>query len=106
MAKIEAFRALRPRADVAAEVASPPYDVLNSAEARLMAEGNPISFLHVNKPEIDLPHDTDPYDPSVYAKGAENLQGLINQGALIREERPALYCMKYFILGNKKYSTI
>ena len=52
MAKIEAFRALRPRVDVAVEVASPPYDVLNSAEARAMAEGNPISFLHVNKPEI------------------------------------------------------
>ncbi len=99
MAKIEAFRALRPRADVAAKVASPPYDVLNSAEARLMAEGNSISFLHVNKPEIDLPENIDPYDPAVYAKGAENLKGLIDQGALIREERPALYLYRQ-IMGD------
>jgi len=99
MAKIEAFRALRPRAEVAAEVASPPYDVLNSAEAREMAEGNPISFLHVNKPEIDLPEDIDPYDMAVYAKGAENLQGLIDQGALIREEHPALYLYRQ-IMGE------
>ena len=91
MAKVEAFRALRPRVDVAAEVASPPYDVLNSAEARTMAEGNPISFLHVNKPEIDLPEDIDPYDPAVYAKGAENLKRLIDDGVLIREGRSALY---------------
>lgn len=99
MAKIEAFRALRPRVDVAAEVASPPYDVLNSAEARAMAEGNPISFLHVNKPEIDLPEGIDPYDPAVYAKGAENLQRLVDDGFLIREEQPALYLYRQ-IMGE------
>lgn len=101
MAKIEAFRALRPRVDVAVEVASPPYDVLNSAEARVMAEGNPISFLHVNKPEIDLPEDTDPYDASVYAKGAENLKRLVDDGALIRENRPALYLYRQ-IMGQHR----
>jgi len=99
MAKIEAFRALRPRTDVAARVASPPYDVLNTAEARAMAEGNPISFLHVNKPEIDLPEGTDPYDPAVYAKGAENLKALVDDGFLIREERPALYLYRQ-IMGD------
>ncbi|MEN8164060.1 MAG: DUF1015 family protein [Acidobacteriota bacterium] len=99
MAKIEAFRALRPRVDVAAEVASPPYDVMNSAEARVMAEGNPISFLHVNKPEIDLPEDIDPYDAAVYAKGAENLKRLVDDGVLIREGRPALYLYRQ-IMGE------
>ncbi len=99
MAKIEAFRALRPREDVAAEVASPPYDVLNSAEARTMAKGNPISFLHVNKPEIDLPQDIDPYDPAVYAKGAENLKRFVDDGVLIREGQPALYLYRQ-IMGK------
>jgi uncharacterized protein (DUF1015 family) len=99
MARIEAFRALRPRPDVAAQVASPPYDVLSSAEARAMAAGNPISFLHVNKPEIDLPEDTDPYDDAVYAKGAENLQRMVTDGVLLREEKPALYLYRQ-IMGD------
>jgi uncharacterized protein (DUF1015 family) len=91
MARIEAFRALRPRPELAPRVASPPYDVLSSEEAREMASGNPISFLHVNKPEIDLPPDTNPYDPRVYAKGAENLQRLITDGVFLRDQSPALY---------------
>ncbi|MCD4750259.1 MAG: DUF1015 family protein [Thermoanaerobaculales bacterium] len=91
MARIEAFRAWRPRPDIASEVASPPYDVLNSAEAREMAAENPNSFLHVNKPEIDLPEGTDPYDGAVYAKGAENLRRMVDERILIREHRPALY---------------
>lgn len=99
MARIEAFRALRPRPDVAAQVASPPYDVLNSAEAREMARGNPISFLHVNKPEIDLPEDIDPYDDAVYAKGAENLARLVDDGVLLREARPALYLYRQ-VMGD------
>lgn len=99
MAKIEAFRALRPRVDVAVQVASPPYDVLNSAEAKAMAEGNPNSFLHVNKPEIDCPEDIDPYDPAVYAKGAENLKRLVDDGVLIRESRPALYLYRQ-VMGD------
>ncbi len=99
MARIEAFRAYRPRPDVAAQVASPPYDVLNSAEAREMAAGNPLSFLHVNKPEIDLPEGTDPYDDAVYAQGATNLQKLVDDGALIREARPAYYLYRQ-IMGD------
>jgi len=99
MARIKAFRALRPRPDVAAEVASPPYDVLNTAEAREMAASNPISFLHVNKPEIDLDENIDPYDPAVYAKGAENLRKLIEDGVLFREARPALYLYRQ-IMGE------
>ena len=69
MSIVKPFKALRPVKDKAAQVASPPYDVLNSDEARKMAEGNPISFLHINKPEIDLPVGTDVYSGQVYEKG-------------------------------------
>ncbi|MEZ4650854.1 MAG: DUF1015 family protein [Candidatus Eisenbacteria bacterium] len=99
MARIRPFRALRPYPELAAKVASPPYDVLSSEEARVMADGNPVSFLHVNKPEIDLPRDTDPYAPEVYAKGAENLQRLIDDGVYLREEKPALYLYRQ-VMGD------
>jgi uncharacterized protein (DUF1015 family) len=91
MARIEPFRAWRPQPELAERVASPPYDVLSSDEAREMARGNPDSFLHVNKPEIDLPPDTDPYAPEVYRQGAKNLHRLIEAGVLVRESVPALY---------------
>jgi len=91
MAKLQPFRAWRPRPEVCAQVASPPYDVLSSAEAREMAGGNSLSFLHVVKPEIDLEPTTDLYAPEVYATGAANLRRLIDDGVLIREEEPALY---------------
>jgi len=91
MARVEPFRAWRPRPDLCADVASPPYDVLSSAEAREMAAGRPLSFLHVVKPEIDLEPGVDLYSDEVYAKGAENLRRLIDDGVLIREEVPALY---------------
>ena len=91
MARIEPFRAWRPDPRYAEKVASPPYDVLSSDEARRMAADNPLSFLHVVKPEIDLPEGTDLYAPEVYATGAENLRRLIRDGILLREERPAYY---------------
>ena len=76
MAKIKPFAALRPKPELAAQICELPYDVMSSAEARAMAAGNPLSFLHVSKPEIDLPPDTDIYAPQVYAKGAENFTKL------------------------------
>ena len=85
------IRGLRPTPERAEEVVAPPYDVLNTAEARVRAEGRPNSFLHISKPEIDLPEGTDPYDASVYSKGAENLQRLIDDGVLMREEKPCYY---------------
>jgi uncharacterized protein (DUF1015 family) len=91
VARIEPFRAWRPQIKLSAQVASPPYDVLSSAEAREMAADNPLSFLHVVKPEIDLEPDTDIYSDAVYARGSENLRRLIDQGILLREEGPALY---------------
>jgi len=91
MARIEPFRAWRPVPEKAELVASPPYDVLNSDEAREMAAENPLSFLHVVKPEIDLEPGVDLYSDQVYAKGAENLSWLKDEGILVREDRPALY---------------
>ena len=91
MSLIKAFRGLRPVPEHAADVAAPPYDVLNTAEARVRAAGKPWSFLHISKPEIDLPEDTDPYAPEVYAKGAENLQREIEAGILMRDEQPRYY---------------
>ncbi len=91
MARVEPFRAWRPKPELAEKVASPPYDVLNSEEAREMAAGNPLSFLHVNKPEIDLPEGTDPYDDAVYETGGANLRKLIDDGVLSRDPRECYY---------------
>jgi uncharacterized protein (DUF1015 family) len=91
MSVIKPFRAYRPRPEQAREVASFPYDVLSSAEARELARGNPVSFLHVCKPEIDLDPAIDVHDDRVYARGRENLRRLIADGVLVREASPALY---------------
>lgn len=91
MPLIRPFAGLRPIPERVEDVVAPPYDVLNSAEARERVAGKPMSFLHISKAEIDLPEDTDPYDPSVYAKAAENLQKLVNEGILIREKEPKYY---------------
>jgi len=88
---IRPFRALRPVPAQAAAVAAPPYDVLDSGEARARAAGRPFSFLHISKPEIDLPEGTDPYAPEVYAKGTGNLHRLIEAGVLIRDLKPCYY---------------
>ena len=87
---IKPFRGLRPAPGRAADVIAPPYDVLNSAEARERARGRPLSFLHISKPEIDLPETIDVHDPRVYAKGAENFRRMIEAGVLIRDRGAAL----------------
>jgi uncharacterized protein (DUF1015 family) len=91
MPLIKAFAGLRPQPGYAAQVAAPPYDVLNAEEARQRASGKPWSFLHISRPEIDLPADTDPYAPQVYAKGAENLQRMLAEGILGQDARPVYY---------------
>ncbi len=91
MSAIKPFRAYRPRPDRAAAVASYPYDVISSEEARQLAAGNPVSFLHVCKPEIDLDPTIDVHDDRVYAKGRENLRRLIAEGVLVRDAQPCLY---------------
>ena len=91
MASIKPFAALRPRPDLASRICELPYDVMSSDEARQIAAGNPLSFLHVSKPEIDLPPETSFYDPAVYAKGRENFKRLIADGALRQDPKPSFY---------------
>jgi len=99
---IRPFAALRPAPERAAEVAAPPYDVLNTEEARSMAGGKPLSFLHVSKPEIDLPEGTDPYSDAVYARGAENLQQMITDGVLVRDPAPCYYVYRLDMDGHRQ----
>ncbi len=94
MAIIKAFKGFRPPQTIVAQVAAPPYDVLNSAEARVMAEGNPNSFLHVNKPEIDLDPSVNLYADEVYAKAAENLKDFIARGVLVEDKADCLYAYR------------
>jgi len=91
VAIVEPFLAFRPPQADAPGVASPPYDVINTAEARALAAGNPGSFLHVSRPEIDLPEGIDEHDDAVYAEGARNLTALIAGGALLQDAEPHLY---------------
>ena len=91
MAVIKAFRGVRPVRHLVEQVASPQYDVLSSKEALAMAGGNPYSFLHVGKPEIDLPPGIDLYDDRVYHKGQENFQRLIADGVLFRDAADSFY---------------
>lgn len=89
--RIKAFQACRPPADRAARVASPPYDVVDTAEARRQAEGNPDSFFHVSRAEIDLPDGTDLYDELVYRTAAANYAAFRNRGTLMNDVTPGLY---------------
>ncbi|MGH9765301.1 MAG: DUF1015 family protein, partial [Blastocatellia bacterium] len=91
MSDLRAFRAVRPPAERAALTSAVPYDVVNTAEARELAAGNPLSFLHVSRPEIDLPDGTDPYSAAVYAKASENYERLKIECPLVVEETPSLY---------------
>ncbi|MCF8150884.1 MAG: DUF1015 family protein [Burkholderiaceae bacterium] len=100
MSLIRAFRGLRPAKGQAGAVAAPPYDVLSSVEARASANGKPWSFLHISKPEIDLPPDTNPYAPEVYAKAAENLKKMIAAGVLIRDDTPCYYAYRLTMPGT------
>src|SRR6266513_2987525 len=91
MATLKPFAALRPRPDLAEKICELPYDVMSSEEAREIAAGNPLSFLCVSKPEIDMPPGTDLCAPEVYAKGKENFQRLIADGSLRQDEKPSFY---------------
>lgn len=99
MATLKPFRALRPHPDEAQRICCLPYDVMNTEEARRMAEGNPISFLRVTRPELELEDDADPYAPSVYERGAANLRKLVEQGHLLREEKPC-YMLYRLTMGR------
>ena len=97
---IRPFAALRPTLQYAGEVAAPPYDVLSTEEARIAAQGKPWSFLHISKPEIDLPEGTDPYSPPVYARAAENLRRMLERGVLKRDAEPCYYVYRMVMNGH------
>src|SRR5215213_3366126 len=98
--RLHPFRAVRPAPELAERVASVPYDVVNRAEAAALAEGNPHSFLHIGRSDIDLPADVDPYDPRIYARAKEALDRFQAEGTLIREATPSLYLYRQIMDGR------
>ena len=102
MAVFHPFKAIRPIPERAADVAALPYDVMNSAEAREMVQGNPYSFLHVDKAEIDLPEDTYLYSDEVYAKAKENLQKMEDDGIYAQDAQPCFYIYRQTMNGRSQ----
>ena len=99
-AVLRAFKAIRPTKDKAAAVAALPYDVLSTKEAREIVKQNPISFLRIDKAEVDLPEGTDLYADEVYLKAKENLESYINDGIFIQDEKPCLYIYRQIMDGR------
>ena len=106
MIKIYPFQAILPKADQAGQIASEPYDVINAEEARQRAAGNEISFLHVVRPEIDFPENTDPYSAQIYEKAAANLQTLIDNGHLHQEDSASLFLYRQIFQGRQQYGIV
>lgn len=106
MAQIKAFRAVRPAPELAEKVAALPYDVMSSEEARQMVAGNPYSFLHVDKAEIDLDPSIDLYDTRVYEKARDNLQKMITDGVFVQDAAPCLYIYKQVMNGRAQIGLV
>lgn len=102
MAIIKPFKALRPQAQLAKQVASRPYDVLSSAEAKVEVQGNPYSFLHITKSEIDLPESVDSYSQQVYEKAKENLAAFMKRDVLFCESKACYYLYKLTMNGRSQ----
>lgn len=102
MAVVRPFEAIRPRPNMAEKVAALPYDVMSSDEAREMVKGNPYSFLHVDKAEVDLDKSVNPYDKKVYEKARENLNNMLKEGVLIKEKKPCLYVYRLVMNGRSQ----
>ncbi|SDD13475.1 DUF1015 domain-containing protein [Niabella drilacis] len=102
MSIIKPFPALRPQKAIASRVASRPYDVLNSSEAREAVKNNPCSFLHITKAEVDLPPGTDTHSPAVYKKASENLQAFRQKELLFQEARPCYYIYRLIMNGRSQ----
>lgn len=102
MAAIKPFKALRPQAQFAKQIASKPYDVLNSAEAKVETQGNPHSFLHITKSEIDLPDTVDSHDQQVYDRAKQNLDAFIKRDLLFREEKDCYYIYQLIMNGRSQ----
>jgi uncharacterized protein (DUF1015 family) len=106
MAVLRKFKAWRPRPGLEKQVASYPYDVINSSEARDLVKGNPHSFLHVVKPEVDLPEGTDLYSQPVYDKARENMRKFMDTGILFQEDSPRLYIYRQTMEGREQYGVV
>ncbi len=106
MAILRPFKAVRPAAALACQVAALPYDVMNSDEARQMVKGNPYSFLHVDKAEIDLDPSVDLYDTRVYEKARDNLCNMIADGVFVQDEKPCLYIYKQVMNGRAQVGIV
>ncbi|MBL7903960.1 MAG: DUF1015 domain-containing protein [Bacteroidales bacterium] len=106
MAILKPFKGLRPPKEIARQLASRPYDVLNSREARTEAEGNPYSLLHIIKPEIDLPESIDEHAEEVYSKASENLAMFRNNGWLVQDEKDCLYIYAQTMNGKTQYGLV
>jgi len=104
--RLHPFRALRPRPELADQVAAVPYDVVNRSEAAQQARGNPRSFLHVGRSEIDLPPDVDPYDSRVYLRAREALDEFLRHGTLVRDGEPALYLYRQTMEGRDQVGVV
>jgi uncharacterized protein (DUF1015 family) len=102
MATVRLFRALRPSSERAAAVSAVPYDVVSTEEARSLARGNPLSFLHVSRAEIDLPDGTDPYSDAVYDRAVANFQTLRREAPLTSESEPSLYVYRLIREGREQ----
>ncbi len=106
MAKVKPFRGVRPPKEMVTEVASRPYDVLNSEEARSEAQGNPKSLYHIIKPEIDFEPGTDEHDPKVYTKAADNFKAFQQQGWLVQDEKEHYYVYAQTMDGRTQYGIV
>ncbi len=106
MAVFKPFRALRPIPERAADIASMPYDVMDSDEARKEVAKHPLSYIHVEKPEVDLPLGTDLYDPSVYAKARENLDNYVKQGLMKQDAQPMFYIYRQTMDGRAQHGLV
>jgi len=104
--RFKPFAAWRPRPDLAARVASPPYDVVNREEAAHLAEGNPVSFLHVGRSDIDLPADTDPYDDRVYQAARDSLDRFMRAGVLVQDAAPTIYLYEQVMDGRSQVGVV
>jgi uncharacterized protein (DUF1015 family) len=106
MAVIREFKGLRPKKELVTRVAELPYDVVSSEEARAIAGGNPYSFFHISKPEIDLPDTVNLYDDIVYATGKKNFDSFISQGILQQDEKPRLYLYTQVMHGRQQHGLV
>ena len=102
MAIVKPFKAVRPRKDLVEKVVALPYDVMDRKEAKAMAKGNPYSFLHISRSEIDFPSSMNPYDKKVYSRARRNFDIFQDDGILIQDEKPMIYIYRQIMNGNSQ----